>query len=340
MFDHAHTFDVGHGLAHHNHFVAPPLRPEQQAENEIYFRLFDDVHNRLCESLEPAAIHLALDELFHALRERKLAATDEDWRAFIALARRHPLISLLHQDPFTYRAFSKPRGYAGDAVMMDFIYGREEQWPAPAAEPLGRHVFDFTTMSPASEGVRSRRAFVAARIDRLAEERSRPHILSIASGHLREASLSAAIRRRRTGRFVALDADGESAATVRDCYSAYGVETVTASFRRLLGTQNVGDFDLVYSTGLFDYLNQRIGRRLVSSMFQMLRPRGSLIVANFLPGVRDIGYMETFMDWNLIYRGRGDMIDLAADIPEAEISEIRLISEEEKNIIFLEVKRN
>jgi len=29
----------------------------------------------------------------------------------------------VHADPLTYRAFSKPRGYAGDAVMMDHIYG-------------------------------------------------------------------------------------------------------------------------------------------------------------------------------------------------------------------------
>ena len=337
-----HTFDFAHApapaLAGH---IVPGTQQVRQAENYWYFRLFDDVHHRLRESLESEAVHQALDELFLALRERRRHSTPAEWEAFVALARRHPIMQVLHQDPFTYRAYSKPRGYAGDAEMMDYIYGREERSPPPLCEPIGRQIFDYTTLSPASEGVRARRAFVASRIDRLAEERSRPHILSIAAGHLREAALSAAVRRRRTGRFVALDTDATSAAEVRNCYACYGVETLTASFRRLLvGQHGAGEFDLVYSTGLFDYLNQRVGRRLVSSMFQMLRPRGLLIVANFLPDVRDIGYMETFMDWNLIYRGRGDMIDLAADLPESELREVQLVSEECKNIIFMQVTRN
>jgi hypothetical protein len=250
-------------------------------------------------------------------------------------------MELLHQDPFTSRAFNKPRGYAGDAVMMDYIYGREEQWPPPEAEPVGRHVFSFTTAAPASEGVRARRAYIATRIDRLAEERRHPHILSIACGHLREASFSSAVRRRKTGRFIALDADAQSAAEVNRCYSTYGVETVTASFRGLLrNSSGVGEFDLVYSTGLFDYLNQRTARRLVSGMFQMLRPGGTLLVANFLPGIRDIGYMETFMDWTLVYRTRRDMVDLTMDIPEDDVKEVRVVSEECRNIVFLHLTRN
>jgi hypothetical protein len=249
-------------------------------------------------------------------------------------------MQLLHQDPFTFRAFSKPRGYAGDAIMMDYIYSREEQWAAPESTPIGRNVFHFTTAAPASEGVRARRAYIATRIDRLAEEKRHPHILAIASGHLREASCSSAVRRRKTGRFIALDADAASLEEVQRSYSTYGIDTVTASFRSLLAsTTNVGEFDFVYSTGLFDYLNQRTARRLVTGMFQMLRPGGTLLVANFLPGIRDIGYMETFMDWSLVYRTRCDMVDLTMDIPEDEVKEVRVVSEDCRNIVFLHLTR-
>ena len=312
----------------------------RQPTDDLYRGLFDDVARRLTDSEDQRVINHAMDELCMALQERRLKSDEADWKRFISGARQHPLASLVHQDPFTFRAFSKPRGYAGDAEMIDFIYGREEGWAAPPAERIGQRVFEYTTLSPASEGVRARRAFVATCIDRLAEDRSRPHILSIAAGHLREAGVSSAVRRRRTGRFVALDADAHSAARVRECYSPFGVETVTASFRRLFGESTVGkDFDFVYSTGLFDYLNQRTGRRLVAAMFNMLRPGGSLMVANFLPEVRDIGYMETFMDWNLIYRNRREMVDLTMEIPESEIKWIRLCSEESRNIVFLHVAR-
>ena len=73
---------------------------------------------------------------------------------------------------------------------------------------------------------------------------------------------------------------------VTRCYGRFGVETVHASVRRLLTNHlELGEFDLVYSTGLFDYLRQPIGQRLVGNLFRMLRPGGRLLVANFLPGI-------------------------------------------------------
>src|SRR5688500_18766448 len=48
-------------------------------------------------------------------------------RAFPAM-RRHAVFNLLLEDPHTSRAYWKPRGYAGDAVMMDFMY--DQQVPA------------------------------------------------------------------------------------------------------------------------------------------------------------------------------------------------------------------
>jgi SAM-dependent methyltransferase len=267
-----------------------------------------------------------------------LEADPQRWDGLVRTCRQHPLRQVIHTDPFTRRAYYKPRGYAGDAELLDFIYGREERWPPPEASPIGRRIFNYTTAAPAPEGVRARRGFVADLIDRLAEETRKPHILSIAAGHLREACLSAAVKRGRIGRFVALDADETSLQEAERCYSCFGVETVTARIRALLANRlDLGKFDLVYTTGLLDYLHQSAGRRLVSHMFGMLRPGGQLLVANFLPGIRDVGYIEAYMDWFLIYRTRRDMVDLTMEIPEQEIREVTLFTEENLNIIFLRV---
>ena len=285
--------------------------------------------------------HAALHELFLALHVWRFQADEEQWQRAVTQCRAHPLLGLVHQDPFTFRAFDKPRGYAGDACLMDFIYRVEDGGPLPQVLPIGRFVYDYLTANPACQGVRSRRAVVAELVDRLAAERPRPHVLSIAAGHLREANLSVAIRRRRLGRLLAVDSDAESLAEVSACYGHLGVETLPASFRTLLGNKAWrGQFDLVYSTGLFDYLSLRTGRRLVLAMYQMLRPGGSLVIANFLPGVLDTGYMEAFMDWKLVYRSRQDMIELTRDIPESGIRQIQLRSEEAQNILFLELTRS
>lgn len=312
-----------------------------EATDELFCRFMDDVAKRIRETTSSdEEITTALEELFRALLLRRKNSDDEEWRRFVKVCRRHPLRKLVHEDPFTFRAFSKPRDYAGDAVMMDYIYGREELWPEPPASRIGQRVFRFTTGAPASEGVRARRGYVADMLDNLAMDKRSPDVLAIASGHLREAAMSSAVRRRRLGRLVAMDADPLSLREVDRSYGGFGVEAVPASIRKLLtGRLDLGRFDLVYSTGLFDYLKPATGRKLCSTMFGMLHSGGRLLIANFLPNVHDIGYMETFMDWYLVYRDRQDMIDLTLDIDERFVHDIRLVSVENKNILFLEVTR-
>jgi hypothetical protein len=299
--------------------------------------LLDQVY----EQLQAGQVTEGMNELLPALRGRRLTANDVEWAEFVRRCLRHPLRGLLHQDPFTHRAFTKPRGYAGDAVLLDFIYGQEEGWSVPeGTTELGRKIFAFTTRSEACEGVRARRGFVADFLDEFVAEVHKPHILSVAAGHLREGLLCSALKRRKVGRFVALDSDKDSLEEVERCYAPYGVETLLMSVRQLLtGRAKLGQFDLVYSTGLFDYIQQTTARRLTYSLFQLLRPGGRLILANFLPGIHDIGYTESYMDWKLIFRNRHDMDDLTFEVPEAAIREIRIFKEEKQNIIFLEVTR-
>jgi SAM-dependent methyltransferase len=303
--------------------------------------LLDSTSRILIESqAEAEAVGQALDGLFGGLAWQKCNSSDEEWQAAVRRCRGHRLLELIHEDPFTARAYHKPRGYAGDAELLDLIYGPEENWPAPQASPLGTAIYRYTTAAPAAEGVRARRAFIADLIDDLTAAAPGQEILAVASGHLREASLMAALRRRRIGRFVALDADPISLAEVQRAYGIYGVETVPAPFSHLVtGRVKLGQFDLVYTTGLFDYLSRSTGRRLVRTLFDMLKPGGQLIVANFMNGIRDVGFLEAFMDWRLIYRNRHDMTDLTMEIDESEVRDLTLFTEESRNIIFSRLTR-
>lgn len=282
-----------------------------------------------------------MEELFLKLHDTRNSLDPAVWKdEFVPEIRMHPLRKMAHEDPFTYRAFSKPRGYAGDARMLDYIYGREEFWDPPAASELGKRIFEFTTQSPASLGVLARREYISHLLDNFAMQIDSPDVLSIASGHSREAEMTAAFRRRKFGRFVALDGDDESLVEASNCYGKFGMTTVHAKIGKLItGRLDVGRFDLVYSTGLFDYLGDPTARRLVKVMFNMLNPGGRLVIANFMPEIRDTGYMESIMDWWLIYRTREDMIRTTAEIPLSEIGEIRIEAEENQNIVFMEVQK-
>jgi hypothetical protein len=72
----------------------------------------------------------------------------------------------------------------------------------------------------------------------------------------------------------------------------------------------------------------------------MLEPGGKLVIANFLPTIEDIGFMEACMDWFLVYRDRFEMMGLTEFIKQSDIQDIKVSVEENQNIIFLEVVRS
>ena len=165
-----------------------------------------------------------MDELFDDLCTRR---TDESgtWQEYAGECLNHPIRELLHQDPFTYRAFAKPRGYAGDAVMMDYIYGLgETREAAQHATPLGRAIFSYMSSRPSAKGVRYRRELIAKIIDRVAST-WRARVFAIAAGHLREAELSVAVQQGQLAEFVAIDQDPASLAVVARDYARFGVQT-------------------------------------------------------------------------------------------------------------------
>jgi hypothetical protein len=71
----------------------------------------------------------------------------------------------------------------------------------------------------------------------------------------------------------------------------------------------------------------------------MLRPGGRLLVANFRPGVEDVGYMEAFMNWKLIYRDTAAMERVAASVPTNALAAHRVFDDATKTLVFLELDR-
>lgn len=291
------------------------------------------------EQIRGGQVNAAMCRMHLILKERRRELSGDAWRQYVRQLREHPLLELLHSDPFTKRAFIKPRGYAGDAVMMDYIYGYGvEQFEALPAHI--RKVFDYCTTTSAPLAVRFRRQLLAETIDAAAARLDRPaDVLAVAAGHLREADLSCAVRTRRAN-VTAIDQDEESLRVIRDDYGRHSVKTVAASVRRIIaGRVPLEPCDLAYSAGLYDYLPAAAATRLTAIMFDALRPGGRLLVANFLPDIMDLGYMEGIMDWQLIYRDDAEMRCLLGEIDTREIAGTSQFHDPLGNITFLTVTK-
>jgi hypothetical protein len=296
--------------------------------------LFDGVYNQLANHQVAAG----MKDLFFGLQCLKRWARAEEWREFAASAwQHHPIKTMVHQDPLTRRAFEKPRGYAGDAELIDFIYGLRD---LPPTSSTGAAIYGHMFEAPAAKAVRARRDILAAHLDAVAARIKQPRVLAIACGHLREAQKSRAVAEGRIGEFVGLDQDRASLALIEQQQSAQGIQAVHGSVRSILKGETVfEDFDFVYSTGLYDYLPQPVATSLTTKMFRMLKLGGELLVANFLPDVPDVGYMETFMGWPLIYRSENELADVSKGIPAEQIAAERTYCDAHRNVVFLEIKK-
>jgi extracellular factor (EF) 3-hydroxypalmitic acid methyl ester biosynthesis protein len=307
----------------------------------------DDVGRALSDLVSLAApgdYSAMTDALIDLLGLLKETFSDQTWRdAVLPAARQHPIANLIHECPFTRHSFTRPRGYPGDAGLIDFVYRHPATRPAQeAATEAGRTVMAFTIDVTACEAVRHRRSILAAKIDEAAERRTKPAILSVASGHLREAELSLALKTGRVGRLLAVDQDPESLAVVdtyQDMVSGV-IEARQETVRQILaGKTDLGRFDLVYAAGLYDYLDARVAARLTRVLFEHLRAGGRLLIPNFLWGVREEAYMEVFMDWYLLYRTRSEIEAFGDEIAPAAIRSKHYTEDAAGTIGYLELER-
>ena len=96
-------------------------------------------------------------------------------------------------------------------------------------------------------------------------------------------------------------------------------------------------YDLIYCSGLYDYLSDNVCKSLNSYLFRRLEPGGLLVVGNFAPNTPVKYFIEYFLEWFLIYRNKSQLLELA---PEGANSEDCLLAAEPTTTnIFLEVRK-
>jgi extracellular factor (EF) 3-hydroxypalmitic acid methyl ester biosynthesis protein len=258
----------------------------------------------------------------------------QDWIKDYCLT--HPVNEYLMQSPFTKRCFNKPKGYAGDATLIDYIYrigDLQEEYST-----AGKKIHDACIMSSCCDSVRWRAEHLGSEIDKMFEHKGRKiSALSIASGHLRELSYVNNFT-SKIENFVGLDQDEDSNEVARKSYPYSNLYIFDESIRYVLSKKlHEQSFDLVYSTGLFDYLEDKLSARMTARMFDLVAPGGSMIIPNFAKGMPEQGYMEAFMDWYLIYRDENQLFDFMSEINMNEIASYDIYSDPTGNVLYLKV---
>ncbi len=257
---------------------------------------------------------------------------------------------LFLSSPFGHRTYHKPIGYAGDYEMMNMIYRNQpegrtlyeklihwllvSQWPAKSVRNRAAHLREHLI----SETARAVRAGKPARI------------LNVGCGpawevqeFLKETPLS------DQADFLLLDFNEETllyaSRKLVDAKRRYSrrtpirtqqisvYELLKRTQRREAGAES---YDLIYCAGLFDYLAPDTCRALMELWHDLLSPGGLLVAANMTDTKPFRHFIESVLDWQLIYRNSREFLSL---VPERCREAARVIAEPVSVNLFLHIRK-
>lgn len=290
--------------------------------------------------------------------------------------RQSKYFEIVQEAPFYWRIINKPNGYAGDAQMMSFIYRNQFEGKTPFGMLLHKHAVS----TKACQAVRNRKLYLTQQIINF----SGGNVLSLAAGPAQEIREMLDVYNDDNTQFLALDHDMETLKAydisnreprfkyaLANAFQIIDGNYLTARPRRLTGQfcsprkdfkgfryvfsplkyelkyLEKGSFDLVYSSGLYDYIKTSplddskgtVG--LTKNLFDLLKPGGTLVVGNFTHGnPLDLKFvMEYVYHWMLFYRDEQDMLEFARSIPEQNIEDIQVVKESLGINYFLEITK-
>ncbi len=244
------------------------------------------------------------------------------------------LMPLLAACPLHKRAYEKPLGYAGDYRMMELCFARE-----PMGDTLfGRFLFAMSRHFGLVRTAVAREAVLREAIHRAVAERGpgdEPlRVLAVAAGPAMEVRrwLQEVDRLERPVQVILLDQDRVAHESAHRQITRillerhHGLLPVSVrclhfSVRQLVSprtpaehavvSEELPGVDLVYSTGLYDYLPDPVAQRLTQRLHALLRAGGRMLLGNMVEAPDSTWIMEYALDWPILYRTEPDMLRLA-----------------------------
>ncbi len=262
----------------------------------------------------------------------------------------YPVVSCA---PFFYRSFRKPLGYAGDYEMVSMMLRDPLEGATLFAKMLNMFFLDTAPVVAHRNRIDYLIAQLETEATKAASEGRRLKVFNLGCGpageiqrFIRESELSNHID------FTLLDFNEETINYTRDTLEQLrkshgrttGLEFHLRSVHQILkdavredSSFARGTFQFVYCAGLFDYLSDRICKRLMDIFFELVAPGGLLVATNVDASNPSRNWMEYVSDWHLVYRSANGFLNLKPDKADEDYTTVT--SEELGVNIFLEVRR-
>lgn len=262
----------------------------------------------------------------------------------------HPLVLC---SPFIYRTFQKPLGYAGDYEMVSMMLRDPYEGSSMFAKILNRLFLDTAPVV----AHRNRITYLTKRLheetERMSSKGKVARIFNLGCGPAREIqNFLVEDDLCDNADFLLLDFNDETITnTTRDLEGLRsrhrrrtGLKLEKRSVHQILKESSkkgagfeAESYDFVYCAGLFDYLSDRICRRLLEVFYDLVAPGGLLVATNVDASNPSKNWMEYVLEWHLVYRDQHQFAKLAPE--QAPPGSFMVRADETGVNIFLEVRK-
>lgn len=295
--------------------------------DDLEQEIFSGIENRVVEEVLPSM--QMFEDVAKEIGEAEVAVHKSYVRREL-----HPIVLC---SPFLFRTYTKPLGYAGDYEMVNMMLRNPYEGSSAFAKLL-----NFALLN--TEPVVAHRNRIDYLVEMLRSEcvrrvsRGKTRVFNLACGPAMEVQrFLRECEESDLAEIDLLDFNSETLEYTREriqeARMSGGRETPVRYFQRSVhqllraatqgGEEEFTNYDIVYCAGLFDYLSQRVCKRLVELFCTMIRPGGIVIVTNVAESNPRKAWMEYVMEWNLIYRDEEEMRDLVPDGLDLKDTKVR-----------------
>ena len=276
--------------------------------------LSDELYAQKSHQVEEKLItkgHKILNYFFYGLKQFKKRIANTSIESFMWHYIFKEIYPAIMKSRFADRAYTKPKGYAGDFMMMEMLY----QNTPDGDGKLGILIDHWCLSTPSAQAVRNRKALLSGRIKAICDQKKEIqkgpiHIMNLACGPNRElfeflyqCDYSEQIDA------TCVDIDSQALHYIDQQINVFSHSAVVRLMNENLIKWALGKIDLdfglhdiIYSAGLTDYLNDELFIAFVNRCYSQLKDNGYLIIGNFSPSNPDRLFMDHILDWRLIYR--------------------------------------
>jgi SAM-dependent methyltransferase len=227
--------------------------------------------------------------------------------------------------------FVKPFGYSGDFEIIDKIYNNHvnlnvkfKKWDL------------FFQEQSAPKAVRNRKEYFKKFLSKRFNATNNLYVLNLACGPCRDVKELVNTCEKKSHEIHCIDYDKNALNYASKILEGCNFNVVLLNKNVLRFKPNL-KYDVIWSAGLFDYLDKKTFIFLLNRLLNLLNKRGEIVIGNFHPRNPTKNYMEALGRWTLLHRTEEELKNLAFSSGVDRNYTIKFNQEEEGVNLFMRI---